>query len=371
MVTSGFQTGASFWPNIRRLWNFQTREELKQIHLPSGSARGFAFSYSGKFLALHCDGGNDVHEIHIYDTETWELETVIPSEATVHSLSFSPDEKTLATIGHSDAVLWDWRRCTILHKWPVQSGFGRHDIAFFPDSRRLAIGGANELKIVDVATGHIVHRQPARGEDTRLAISPDSRYVAIGSGFEISEIGLLNTDSWEQEPPLKGHSAWVTSIMFTPDGKLVSASADQTLRVWDMNIRITTRVLRGHQSVVNFFSLTSDGARAVSVGQDKRILEWDLNAPLSPYIEHLLAEPAGQVVFSIDSRSFYMIDRNGSVGVWDANTFSKQHSLSQELGLGSRIILSPKGDRLIAGTKSGDLWVLDAGDLQIVEHRNV
>jgi WD40 repeat protein len=226
------------------------------------------------------------------------------------------------------------------------------------------------LKIVDVVTGGIVHRQPAPDDGTTLAISPDSRYVAIGSGYEISEIGVLNTTSWEQEPPLTGHGDWVSSLTFSANGeRLISSSADNTIRVWDMNRRVTTRVLKGHQSEVYGLSLTSDESRAVSAGKDGRILEWVLNAPRPAFREHLLAEPVQQVVFSADSRSFYTIDGNGSVSIWDTETFSKQHSLSPELGGKSSIILSPDGDHLIAGTGSGELWVLDAGGLRVVAHR--
>jgi len=370
MVTSGFQTGPKLWPHFRRLWNFQTREQLKHVYLPNGTARGFAFSNSGEYLALHCNKGNDVHEIHVYDTNSWKLERTIPSKS-VYSLSFSPDDETLATYSHSVAVLWDWRRKAIVHQWPVQSSWGgRHDIAFFPDGCRLAIGGAAELKIVDISTGSVVYRRSARRDDTRLAISPDSRYVAIGSGFETDEIGLLNTDSWEQEPPLKGHSAWVIALAFTPSSKqLISASADHTLRVWDMQRRVTTRVLKGHQSGVHSISLTSDASRAVSGGEDGQILEWDLNAPQSPFGENVLVEPVREVVFSADSRLFYTIAENGSANVWDANTFTKQCSSSAEVGAVSSLILFPDGGQLIAGSKPGDLWVLDAEDLHIIAHR--
>jgi WD40 repeat protein len=120
---------------------------------------------------------------------------------------------------------------------------------------------------------------------------------------------------------------------------------------------------------VHSVSLTSDTSRVVSTGEDGRILEWDLNAPLSPYREHLLAEPAGQVIFSADSRFFYTTDKNGSVSVWDANTYTKKCSSSVELGYSSSLILSPDGGQLIVGTESGDLWVLDAGDLQVVARR--
>ncbi|MGR8953630.1 MAG: hypothetical protein ACU83V_14650, partial [Gammaproteobacteria bacterium] len=50
---------------------------------------------------------------------------------------------------------------------------------------------------------------------------------------------------------------------------------------------------------VFFVSLTPDETRAVSAGKDKRILEWDLNAPLPLFREYMLAEENIQeVVFS-------------------------------------------------------------------------
>ena len=373
MVSSEFHLGPTGKNSIRRLWNFQTREELKHIRLPSGSSRGIVFSNSGKYLALHHRNENDTHEIHIYDTATWEIQTLIPFERNIQSFSFSPDDKILATIGPVAAIIWDWRRQETIHQWPVEAREAYLDIAFFPDGHRLAIGGADELKIVDVATGRIEHRQPALDDGTTLAISPDGHYVAIGSGYEISKIGLLNTTSWEQEPPLIGHGGWVASLAFSANGKqLISASSDNTIRIWDMNHRVTTRVLKGHQSEVKSFALTSDESRAVSGGSDKRILEWDMNAPLPPYREHVLAEKnIRQVVFSADSRSFYTVNENGAVGIWDTITLSKQHALSQELGPECSTILSPNGDYLIAGTGSGRLWVLDAGNLQVVARRSV
>jgi len=375
LVSSEFLPGSGRGVQIRRLWDFQTREELKHIGLPMGSMRGFTFSNSGKYLAIHRGGSNSVNEIHIYDTATWELETVIQPEIRVHSLSFSPDDKTLAAIGPAMAVLWDWRGQAIIHQWPVHMGRGAYhdDVAFFQDGNRLAIGGRSELKIVDTRTGDIEYRQPAPDSGiTALAISPDGLYVAIGSGFEIYEIGLLNTTSWKQEPPLTGHSFWVTSLTFSANGqRLISSSADNTIRVWDINRQVTTRVLKGHQSEVYGLSLTSDESRAVSAGKDKRILEWDLNAPPPPFRERLLAEPVTQVVFSPDSRSFYTINNSGSVSIWDTKTLSKQHSLSSELGSDGSLILSANGAHLIAGTGSGKLWVLDARNLQVITHLSV
>jgi WD40 repeat protein len=364
---------------IRRLWDFQTRKELKDVHLPGGTNRAFAFSNSGEYLALHCDRGKSRHEIHIYNTATWRLENWILLDKWISRLSFSPDDKMLATVGSIEAVLLDWRQPpeqAKIYDWPIKgAGSLYSDVAFFRKNPWLAIGGTKELKIVDTRTRKIVYEQsvPTIGI-TALAISPDERYLAIGYGYEVSEIGLLQTASpdpslWKQEPNLVGHSSWVTSLTFSADSRqLISSSADSTIRVWDMNSRVTTRVLRGHQSGVRSVSLT-DESRAVSAGTGQ-ILEWNLDpsAPLSPFRERLLPEPARQVVFSVDSRTFYTVNDKGSVGIWDTETLNKRPSLSPEFGENSSIVLSPDGKHLIAGTGSGDLWVLDARDLREVAH---
>jgi WD40 repeat protein len=382
LVSSEFHYGPTSGIYFRRLWDFQTGEELKDVHLPGGSSRGFAFSNSGKYLALHHDTGNDKHEIQIYNTATWRSEVVITLDKWISRLSFSPDDKMLATVGGFEAVLWNWRQGleqAKIYDWGIEYGRGEayFDVAFFRKRPWLAIGGSKELKIVNTRTGRIEYRQtaPDRGI-TALAISPDDSSVAIGYGFEVSEIGLLDTASpdpslWKREPNLVGHSRWVSSLTFSSkSGSLISSSADSTIRVWDMNSRDTTKVLRGHRSGVGSVSLTFDESGAVSAGTGQ-ILEWDPNAPLSPFRERVLPEPAKQVVFAADSRTFYTVDGKGLISIWDLNTFAKQQSLSTELGERSSIVLSPDGKHLIAGTGSGDLWVLDAGNLQVVAEPEV
>jgi WD40 repeat protein len=46
---------------------------------------------------------------------------------------------------------------------------------------------------------------------------------------------------------LEGHTGWVYSVAFSPDGKrLVSGSADKMLKVWDAETGRALRALEGH-----------------------------------------------------------------------------------------------------------------------------
>ena len=65
----------------------------------------------------------------------------------------------------------------------------------------------------------------------------------------------------------------------TPDGtRAVSASYDNTLKVWDLGAGTLLRSLEGHAHSVSAVAVTPDGKRAVSASLDKTLKVWDLGA---------------------------------------------------------------------------------------------
>jgi len=65
----------------------------------------------------------------------------------------------------------------------------------------------------------------------------------------------------------------------TPGGRrAVSASADQTLRLWGLVSGQTIRPLEGHTGSVNAVAVTPDGRQVVSGSYDKTLRLWDLES---------------------------------------------------------------------------------------------
>ena len=118
-----------------------------------------------------------------------------------------------------------------------------------------------------------VVRDPDKGAHagavTALAFSPDGRFFA--SGGEDGMIHLWRTDAGTMAYPFDAehgaeehHEGPITALHFTPQARLVSASLDNTLRVWSLKERgavMDPHVIRGRQGNVPALGVSADGGR--------------------------------------------------------------------------------------------------------------
>jgi hypothetical protein len=76
-----------------------------------------------------------------------------------------------------------------------------------------------------------------------------------------------------------GHSHPVNACAVTPDGRyVVSASDDQTLKVWELASGRAIATLRGHAAWVSACAVTPDGRHVVSASADQMLKVWDLES---------------------------------------------------------------------------------------------
>jgi WD40 repeat protein len=103
-----------------------------------------------------------------------------------------------------------------------------------------------------------------------VACSPDGRAVATASAD--NTVGLWDRITGKALRCLRGHEATVAAMAFAPDGKLLaSGSADRTIRLWDVSTGTERRVIDApYGDAVLSLAFSPDG-RTLAVGTSRSV----------------------------------------------------------------------------------------------------
>ena len=106
-----------------------------------------------------------------------------------------------------------------------------------------------------------------------VAWSPDGSRVASGSDDNTIKIWDVATGFLVQN--FTGHSQDVTSVAWSPDGsRVASGSSDSTIKIWDVATGFLVQNFTGHSRVVTSVAWSPDGSRVASGSWDKTIKIW-------------------------------------------------------------------------------------------------
>src|SRR5262249_6452 len=148
-----------------------------------------------------------------------------------------------------------------------------------------------------------------------------------------------------------GHSGMLTAASFSPDGRyVVTASDDQTLRLWHAKTGELISVLRGHNGEVWGAAFTGTGELA-SASLDGSRPGWGLDST-----HHRNLSGHGlyvyDVVFSPDGALVASAAWDHTVRLWDSRTAGLlSRPLEHENAVVTSVAFSPDGRRLASATR--------------------
>ena len=308
------------------LWNVDARTIIATL-----TGYIVSFSADGKTLATadYDADSRPVAVVRLWDVPTGtEIGTLGHSDYVSNAI-FSPDGKALASVAtgryDSEVVLWDVeeRREIAVHKYLYHTS-----VSFSPDSKTLASMGYDDFGSVylwDVATGKKKNATLTRSTSLlrSASFSSDSRILA--SAGDDGTVRLWDVPTRTEIGALSGHKHAVLSVSFSPDkdsNMLASGGSDRTVRLWDVDKRIEIAALTGHDDIVRQVVFSPNGKTLTSIDLSGEARLWDVGKQQE--IATLAGRTTGanweirSISFSPDSETLAGACTDNMVRLWDA-----------------------------------------------------
>jgi WD40 repeat protein len=294
LVVSG--SGRVGLDNSVKLWNSRSGELLHTFSGHAAPVYYVAFGRGGR-LVLSADRKRTVK---VWDTLDKRELISLSLEAPYHVLnwiSFRPDGEQFAvgcpdnTIQIRQGQTGQLIRVLRGHAMPALL------VSYSPDGHRLVsfstsvdlktneFRSGGEVKFWDPDLGRELST-PCRNIKSGMVWTDGKRIALTRPRTEFkfhtpTDVILMDAMTGREIFTLRGHTAFVSDLAFSPDGKRIATCGDEkAIKLWDAETGEEVFTLHGHVSGVRALRFSPDGLRLVSGGIDWTARVWDAT-PLS------------------------------------------------------------------------------------------
>jgi WD40 repeat protein len=232
------------------------------------------------------------------DSNQLLIDTLSGHTDRVRTLAISSDGLTLASGGNDRTIkIWDLspknERSTYLKSTLTEHIGAIYALAFLPKQNILISGSSDwTIKIWDLNTNQVIKTlESHQGSIRALAVSADGHTLVSGSTDGTVKVWDLRTRRLQHT--LIGHTDLVRTVAISPDGQIIaSGSWDKTIKLWALspqkianpennqnqsNSPVLMGTLTGHTEYINSVAFTPDGQNLISGSDDNTIKLWDLH----------------------------------------------------------------------------------------------
>ncbi|KAH8807357.1 WD40-repeat-containing domain protein [Xylogone sp. PMI_703] len=295
----------------------------------------------------------------------------------IRAIAISPDGTQIASASE-DVTIRFWDAATGSH---IRSLTGHtswvRSVAFSPDNMRLVSGSDDHtVKIWSVKDGSCVHTLKGHVDYIKSAIfSPGGAEIATGSWD--GTLIIRNVSSNVCTPVFRGDAGtMIESLAFSHDGQRVSVASGNTIKLWDITSGNCVPPLEGRKNITKQITLSNDGARALSVSNNRNTLKiWDtrrgacahtLEVP-EKIVQVTFAYDSSQIILTSDSAASSDWDtRNITITTLDAGNYAPLNALSLHSSAGYSGFALSYGSTEIAlcYEQSITIWDLNSGSFE-------
>lgn len=299
--------------NILQLWDALSGHLIATFNAEQ-SVKQYALSADGKRVVIQLY----VDRLQIWDSRAEKKITTIEDVTSLLGWRLI-DQSNRVVIATSESIL----EVDVLTGKTIQTIRVKHDSGWVFRSDVVSPKGDRVIyqeqgKVREVGTGRVV-AQFERAPKGLCRFTPDGRHFAIAKD---DAVVIFDTETGRKQGRLEGHSKQVSWFDFdTTSTRVVSASEDRTVKVWNADVTKRRRAAIGHDGQVDVCVFSRDGRKVASFGGKGGTLRiWDaVTGNLTARIEGEHVPNLDYTLrFSPDSSSLLAVTARSSMVIWDA-----------------------------------------------------
>ncbi len=367
-----------------KVWDLKTGVAVRTLAAGANRFWQLGLSPDGKRIAC---GDLATRTVKVFDAESGEvLGNLLGHTDDILAAAYSSDGKLLATGSDKELLLWDAEKLDQVKKIDTPAGW----LAFATDGKTLLTArhdhnGPDHNHVVTRWDLQTFEGRPLPALSTRAGwpvyrLSPDGKtlYTLLAHGPKGDEyearIRAYDAATGKDLFPPQGHTGYVRSVAYSPDGKrIASVAADLGIRLWDVATGKPERVLP-HEHEFWSVAFSADGKRIAAGDSDGTVVLYDATTGAKLRTLPGSKSQVRAVAFSPDGSLVAGTTFAGVVSVWEVATGGLRHALS---GPGSSnawcwtVAFSPDGKTLATGWGAGAVLLFDVTTGWEVAHLRV